>query len=80
MSPGARLAVLGVRQSIEVYEGDPRRTEFRRLPPGADPELVADAIAYFQGTNRLYQKQRLQPLAQRPIATIHAGVAAPGHP
>ncbi|MEK6551128.1 MAG: LTA synthase family protein [Pseudomonadota bacterium] len=77
---GNRLAVLGVRQSIEVYEGDPRRAEFRRLPPGADPELVADAIAYFQGTNRLYQKQRLQPLAQRPIDTTHAGVATPGHP
>lgn len=77
---GNRLAVLGVRRHIEVFEGDPRSANFRRLGPGADPELVADAIAYFQGTNRLYQMRRLAPLAQTPITPKLAKMSSLAHP
>lgn len=77
---GNRMAVLGVRQGVELFEGDSRSAKFRRLDPGADPELVADAIAYFQGTNRLYQMRRLEPLAQAPIIPKLAKSLSAPHP
>lgn len=77
MLRGSHLAVLGLRNKIELWEGDPKRGSFRRLPPDADPELVKDAIAYYQAGNRLYQQRRLAPLPQSPVSTSVAQSHAP---
>jgi len=77
---GNRMAVLGVRRQVELFSVDPRNGKFQRLKPDSDPELVADAIAYFQGANRLYQKRRLQPLSQSVIVPVPTRVAKRPHP
>lgn len=62
-----RLAVLGVRGVTELWERDPASGKFRRLPPQTDPELIEDAIAYYQSAAQLYQQRRLRALAQTPL-------------
>lgn len=71
---GNHLAVLGIRGARELWEVDTKTEAYRRLDPASDPELIDDAIAYFQTANRLYHEHRLKPLAQtpRPVAVAHA--------
>jgi membrane-anchored protein YejM (alkaline phosphatase superfamily) len=54
---GSRMAVLGLHESAGVYEVDPATGGMTRLK-AMDPqgrELIEDAIAYFNGADRLYR-------------------------
>jgi phosphoglycerol transferase MdoB-like AlkP superfamily enzyme len=55
-----RLVVLGLMQTDEFYEGNPKRVEMTPLtnPTEADLELEKDAIAIYQVADDLYMHQR----------------------
>jgi phosphoglycerol transferase MdoB-like AlkP superfamily enzyme len=55
-----RLAVLGLMQTVEFYEGDPKRVDMALLPKptDADRELEKDAIAIYQVADDLYIHRR----------------------
>jgi phosphoglycerol transferase MdoB-like AlkP superfamily enzyme len=55
-----RLVVLGLMQSVEFYQGDPKRVDMTLLPnpTEADRELEKDAIAIYQVADELYTQQR----------------------
>ncbi len=55
-----RLAVLGLMQTDEFYEGDPKRVEMSPLasPADSDSELKKDAIALYQVADDLYTHRR----------------------
>ena len=55
-----RLVVLGLMQSVEFYQGDPKAAEMTHLPNPTplDEELLKDAIAVFQVADDLYVHQR----------------------
>jgi phosphoglycerol transferase MdoB-like AlkP superfamily enzyme len=55
-----RLVVLGLKQTVEFYQGDPKVAEMRPLsqPTDADRELELDAIALFQVADDLYMHRR----------------------
>jgi phosphoglycerol transferase MdoB-like AlkP superfamily enzyme len=55
-----RLVVLGIMQSDEFYQGDPKHVEMAPLshPTEADLELEKDAIAVYQVADDLYMHQR----------------------
>jgi phosphoglycerol transferase MdoB-like AlkP superfamily enzyme len=57
---GERLAVLGLMQTVEFYEGNPKLTEMNVLarPGEAERELEQDAIAIFQVADDLYTHRR----------------------
>lgn len=50
------MVVLGLMQSVEFYEGDPKQVEMRLMsnPSDAQRELQADATAFFQVADELY--------------------------
>ena len=70
-----RLVVLGLRQTVEFYQGDPKVVEMSLLPQptDADREIEKDAIAIYQVADDLYMHRRYridgepaaQALAQR---------------
>jgi len=51
-----RLIVLGLKQDVEFYEGDPKRAEIIRmkLPTPLELELEKDTIALYQVADDLY--------------------------
>lgn len=55
-----RLVVLGLRQTVEFYQGDPKVMEMTLLPQPADGdrELQKDAIAIYQVADDLYMNRR----------------------
>ncbi len=55
-----RLVVLGLKQDVEFYEGDPKRAEITRmkLPTPLELELEKDTIALYQVANDLYVNRR----------------------
>jgi Phosphoglycerol transferase and related proteins, alkaline phosphatase superfamily len=55
-----RLVVLGLMQTDEFYEGDPKHVEMTPLskPTDADLELEKDASAIYQVADDLYRQQR----------------------
>ena len=55
-----RLVVLGLKQTVEFYQGDPKVAEMRPLsqPTEADRELERDAIAIYQVADDLYMHRR----------------------
>jgi phosphoglycerol transferase MdoB-like AlkP superfamily enzyme len=55
-----RLVVLGLRHSIEFYQGDPKAEEMTPLsnPTLSDEELLKDTMAVFQVADDLYIHQR----------------------
>ncbi len=55
-----RLVVLGLRQTVEFYEGDPKVVDMSPLlqPAAADLELEKDAIAIYQVADDLYMHRR----------------------
>jgi phosphoglycerol transferase MdoB-like AlkP superfamily enzyme len=67
-----RLAVLGLKQTAEFYQGDPKVVEMSLLPSptDADRELEKDAIAIYQVADDLYMHRRYRiddkPAAQAP--------------
>jgi hypothetical protein len=60
MLRGDRMAVLGLRQTVEFYEGDPKRGEMSllRAPGDAERELEKDTMAIYQVADDLYVNQR----------------------
>jgi phosphoglycerol transferase MdoB-like AlkP superfamily enzyme len=60
MLAGERLVVLGLRQTVEFYAGNPKRAEIKLLgnPTEADHILEQDAMAIFQVADDLYMHQR----------------------
>ena len=55
-----RLAVLGLMQTVEFYQGDPKRVDMSLLanPGAAERELEQDAMAIYQVADDLYVHQR----------------------
>jgi phosphoglycerol transferase MdoB-like AlkP superfamily enzyme len=55
-----RLVVLGLRQTVEFYQGDPKVVDMSLLPQPTDPdrELEQDAIALYQVADDLYMHRR----------------------
>jgi hypothetical protein len=55
-----RLIVLGLMQTDEFYEGDPKQVEMTPLahPTESDLELEKDASAIYQVSDDLYMHQR----------------------
>lgn len=74
---GSRMAVLGLRGSIDLYDVDSVGTQTRvtKADP-ADRELIEDAIAYFSGADRLYRRGAYQ-FAPRPTRKELA-ISSPG--
>jgi phosphoglycerol transferase MdoB-like AlkP superfamily enzyme len=76
-----RLVVLGLRQTAEFYQGDPKAAEMRPLPQptDSDRELERDAIAIYQVADDLYMHRRYridaEPGAQ---ASTPVAQSAPG--
>jgi phosphoglycerol transferase MdoB-like AlkP superfamily enzyme len=70
-----RLVVLGLKQAVEFYQGDPKVAEMRPLsqPTDADRELERDTIAVYQVADDLYMHRRYRIDAE---PTTHA--SAPG--
>lgn len=54
---GGRMAVLGLQESSDLYEVNQETGEMRKLsaPDAAGRELIEDAIAYYNGADRLYR-------------------------
>jgi len=88
---GNRMAVLGLHESADLYDVNPATGEMAPIkkPDAAGRELIEDAIAYFNGADRLYrsgayafqpsrgQSERLarkRPLI--PAAAVTVGAAA----
>jgi arylsulfatase A-like enzyme len=73
---GNRMAVLGLHESAELFQVDPATGEMAPLktPDAAGHELIEDAIAYFNGADRLYRSgaYRFQPSRPQVAATIPA--------
>jgi phosphoglycerol transferase MdoB-like AlkP superfamily enzyme len=57
---GDRLVVLGLRQTVEFYSGDPKRVEMKLLKQASasDLELEKDTTALYQVADDLYMHQR----------------------
>ena len=55
-----RLVVLGMKQSVQFYAGDPKVVDMQLLTTPAAPELELeqDAIALYQVADDLYMHQR----------------------
>jgi phosphoglycerol transferase MdoB-like AlkP superfamily enzyme len=55
-----RLVVLGLKQTVEFYQGDPKVVDMSPLPhpTEADRELEKDAIALYQVADDLYMHRR----------------------
>jgi hypothetical protein len=55
-----RLVVLGLMQTVEFYQGDPKVVDMSLLaqPTDADREIEKDAIAIYQVADDLYMHQR----------------------
>jgi phosphoglycerol transferase MdoB-like AlkP superfamily enzyme len=55
-----RLVVLGLKQTVEFYQGDPKVAEMKLLPQPTDTdrELEQDTIALYQVADDLYMHQR----------------------
>jgi phosphoglycerol transferase MdoB-like AlkP superfamily enzyme len=55
-----RLVVLGLKQAVEFYQGDPKVVDMSLLtrPAEADRELEKDAIAIYQVADDLYMHRR----------------------
>jgi phosphoglycerol transferase MdoB-like AlkP superfamily enzyme len=68
-----RLVVLGLKQTVEFYQGDPKVVEMSLLPRPADSdrEIEQDAIAIYQVADDLYMHRRYR---------LDAQPAAPAHP
>jgi hypothetical protein len=64
-----RMVVFGLMQTVEFYEGDPKRVNMTplRQPTDADRELEKDAAAIYQVADFLYTHQayRLDPRPNR---------------
>ena len=67
-----RLVVLGLKQTAEFYQGDPKVAEMRPLSQltDADRELEYDTVALYQVADDLYMHRRYrideEPSAQAP--------------
>ncbi len=55
-----KLVVLGLKQGVEFYAGDPKREDIKPIPAPdtADLEQVKDTIALFQVADDLYSNER----------------------
>jgi len=55
-----RLVVLGLKRTVEFYQGDPKGAELTLLeqPTGADRELELDTTAIYQVADDLYMQRR----------------------
>src|SRR5208283_3247854 len=55
-----RLVVLGLRQTVEFYQGDPKVVDMSSLanPSDADRDIEKDAIAIYQVADDLYMHRR----------------------
>jgi hypothetical protein len=79
---GTRLAVLGLHRAAAVYDCDLAAIACRQLGPAGPSarELIGDAIAYYDGADRLY-RSGAYGLREAPAPAAAAGAAlaaAPG--
>ncbi len=54
---GGRMAVLGLQESVDLYDVNLAKAELtrRKAVDGPDGDLIEDAIAYYNGADRLYR-------------------------
>jgi phosphoglycerol transferase MdoB-like AlkP superfamily enzyme len=64
-----RLVVLGLKKTVEFYQGDPKTAELSPLlqPTAADRELELDTAAVYQVADDLYMHRRYQIDAATPV-------------
>ncbi|NOS71770.1 MAG: sulfatase-like hydrolase/transferase [Verrucomicrobia bacterium] len=64
---GERLAVLGLKQNVELYAGNPKVAEIKPVssPGSEDEELVKDTIALYQVADDLYVNRNFRVDAQQ---------------
>jgi phosphoglycerol transferase MdoB-like AlkP superfamily enzyme len=77
-----RLIVLGLRQTVEFYQGNPKTVDMSLLsqPTEADRELEQDTMAIYQVADDLYMHQLYHIDANAgpaPAPDAHANTAAP---
>jgi phosphoglycerol transferase MdoB-like AlkP superfamily enzyme len=72
---GDRVAVLGVRRTVDVWDYRRDTGKFTRLPRDEHRALIDDAISYYQGAYLLFSQRRLMPLAQTPLVPMAAMAA-----
>ena len=55
-----RLVVLGLKQAVEFYEGDPKVVDMKRVahPGPVETEIERDAAALYQVADDLYMHRR----------------------
>ena len=65
---GDRMVVLGLHQTVEFYQGDPKQTEMTLLPSPSesDLELEKDTIALYQVADDLYMHRRYRVEEKQP--------------
>ena len=77
-----RLVVLGLKQTVEFYQGQPKTVDMSllRQPTDADRELENDAIAIYQVADDLYMQRRFRidgaptaPASVQPASNSAAG-------
>jgi len=75
-----RLVVLGLRQTVEFYAGDPKQAAMQALaePTDRERELERDTIALFQVADELYTGRRFRLDGEEPSATAGQRAAAAG--
>jgi phosphoglycerol transferase MdoB-like AlkP superfamily enzyme len=76
---GNRMAVLGLHESADVFNVDPATGEMAPIkkPDAAGREMIEDAIAYFNGADRLYRSgaYAFQPSTQKERLARGEGIA-----
>jgi len=69
-----RLVVLGLKQTVEFYQGDPKVVEMSLLPQptNSDREIEKDAIAIYQVADDLYTRQHYRIDGMPPSREVSA--------
>jgi phosphoglycerol transferase MdoB-like AlkP superfamily enzyme len=67
-----RLVVLGLRNTVEFYAGDPKQGELKPIaePAESERELERDAVALFQVADDLYTRRRFRIDADTPQTMV----------
>jgi phosphoglycerol transferase MdoB-like AlkP superfamily enzyme len=76
---GNRMAVLGLHESTGLYDVDPATGDMTKVakPDAAGRELIEDAIAYYNGADRLYRGGAYAFTPGRPAERVALKAPAP---
>jgi hypothetical protein len=73
MLVGERMVVLGLRQTDEFYQGNPKLVDVNLVPQptDADRELEKDAVAIYQVADDLYMHRRYRLDSPAEVSANH---------